>query len=77
MIALDVGYAVVVFGIAVLIAFHRFPRHVIKRVKSFCRVAIAQQLEVGAKVVQRFRIKETQGLPFVTAVIGQLAASMS
>ncbi|MNV33274.1 hypothetical protein D3C71_1246360 [compost metagenome] len=51
-IALHIRHAVIVFGVAVLIAFHRFPRHVVQGVKPFSGIAIAEQLEVGSETVQ-------------------------
>ena len=52
------------------------PRHMlvgrfIKGVKTLRRIAIAQQLEVGAQRVQRFGVQKTHGLPFVLATVHQ------
>ena len=76
MIALHVRHAVIVLIVAILVAFHCAPGHIVEGVEAFGRVAIAQQLEVGTESVKGFCVQEPQGLPFMAAIIGKLAASM-
>ena len=57
----------VVTGIAVHMLIGGF----IKGIKALRRIAIAQQLEVGAERVQRLGVQKTYGLPFVLAAVHQ------